>query len=332
MPDDVRTIDGHPVPGRSGPDGAFVSRDGTIYVSPDGEVVHGLTAPDGHFLPNGESRVVDGRTVWGSVGDDGSFLSEDGTTYVTSDGKVEHGKLSPDGHFLVPKVVGGQTLWGSETKDGGFLSEDGKTYVDPSGTVEHGVTTPDGQFIRGGTARTMPDGSISYGSKAGDDFVTSDGRTIILNNGTELHGHLDTTTGLFTTGKGDTYFVGDKGVTHGHFRPADGAFVLDGDNGVVMTPHAWKVDLQKMRDVIAVIDGKRWSIRDSHDVVSSNYSLVANAWTSPAGDTFSDVRDQTQAAMSDLEDLIGNLVDRLGATYDTYVKTERANTENVSQK
>ncbi|MFE1856693.1 hypothetical protein, partial [Streptomyces sp. NPDC059489] len=74
-PDDVRTIDGHPVLGQYGADGSFVSRDGTIYVSPQGTVVHGLTSPDGHFLPNGESRVVDGRTVWGSVGGDGSFLS-----------------------------------------------------------------------------------------------------------------------------------------------------------------------------------------------------------------------------------------------------------------
>ncbi|MFE1856692.1 WXG100 family type VII secretion target, partial [Streptomyces sp. NPDC059489] len=262
---------------------------------------------------------------------DGSFLSEDGTTYVTPDGKVEHGKLSPDGHFLVPKVVGGHTLWGSETKDGGFLSEDGKTYVDPSGTVVHGITTPDGQFIKGGTVHTMPGGSPAYGSMAGDDFVTSDGRTVILNNGTELHGHLDPATGIFTTDRGDAYFIGDKGVTHGHFRPADGAFVLDGDKGVVMTPHSWKVDLQKMQDVIKAIGDRRRSIHDSHDIVSSNYSLVANAWTSPAGETFSDVRDQAQAAMNDLDDLIGNLVDRLGVTYDTYVKTEQANAENVAQ-
>ncbi|WP_251491365.1 hypothetical protein, partial [Actinacidiphila cocklensis] len=99
-----RTIDGHQVSGTNQPDGSFFSDDGTVYVDAQGKVAHGLTAPDGRFLPDGASRVLDGHTVWGSVGDDGSFLSEDGTVFVTAGGHVEHGKVV-DGRFLVERAV-----------------------------------------------------------------------------------------------------------------------------------------------------------------------------------------------------------------------------------
>ncbi|MFI0895576.1 hypothetical protein ACH4SE_03850, partial [Streptomyces sp. NPDC020983] len=105
------TVDGHQVSGTRQPDGSFFSDDGTVYVDAKGKVEHGLTAPDGTFLPHGATHVIDGHTVWGTVGDDGSFLSEDRTVLVTASGHVEHGKIVGD-RFLVERTVDGKVLWG----------------------------------------------------------------------------------------------------------------------------------------------------------------------------------------------------------------------------
>jgi WXG100 family type VII secretion target len=238
--------------------------------------------------------------------------------------------MTPDGHFLVQKAVGGRVLWGSDTQDGGFISEDGKTYVDSSGKVEHGISTPDGQFIPNGTTHIMPDGSTAYGTMAGKDFFSADGHTIVLDNGTILHGNDDWATGIFTTNSGDAYFVGQNGVTHGHFRPADGALVLDGDGGVVMTPGSWKVDLAQIADALALINNKSDSISKHQDTIMWQCQSVKNSWRSPAGDTFASASDKVQTALSDLCELVDNVAERMQQSYDNYRNSERANVKNVS--
>jgi uncharacterized protein YukE len=327
-------IDGKTVWGSDTKDGGWISEDEHTYVDPSGKSVHGLVAPDGQFLPNGTSRMIDGRTVWGSVGDDGSFLSEDGTIYQTPDGRTEHGKLTDDGHFLTPKMIDGKTLWGSDTKDGGWISEDGTTYVDPKGAVQHGISAPDGTFIENGTTRTLPDGTTAYGTVLKDGgFVNYEGTTLVLPDGTELHGTLDTNTGIFTASGGGTYFISsDSGVTHGHFRPADGAFVLDGDNGVVMTPGAWRVDLKTMEGVIATITGRIKVISEACDTLGQQYGIVESAWRSPAGDTFTDVSHQVDKAMVNMGLVLDNLVAKLQQTYDNYMKTEVQAVKNLTSQ
>ncbi|MER5517491.1 hypothetical protein ABT079_22610, partial [Streptomyces sp. NPDC002763] len=139
-----RTVDGEHLLGSDTQDGGWISQDGTVYVSGDGAVEHGLTAPDGAFLANGEVRTIDGAQVYGTRLDDGSFLSEDGTTMVTAGGAVEHGQSTSDGQFVTERTVDGQDLWGSDTQDGGWISQDGTVYVSGDGAVEHGLTAPDG--------------------------------------------------------------------------------------------------------------------------------------------------------------------------------------------
>lgn len=325
-----RTIDGHLVSGTRQPDGSFFSDDGTLYVDPGGKVEHGLTAPDGRFLPNGASRLVEGRTVWGVVGEDGSFLSEDGTLLVTADGRVEHGKVV-DGRFLVARTVDGRTVWGGETEDGGFISQDGTIYVDAEGNVQKGIVDPaTNSFVPGGIAYTMPDGSTAYGVMAGDTFYTADGTTVVLGDGTVLRGTIDWPTGIFTTGSGDSYFIGENGVTHGKFRDADGAFVLD-DGETVMTPKSWTVDLAQMADAITYISAQYDLIDTYNETISTQIRNVENAWSSPSGDSFSDVAAQVQSALDDLYSLVGQIADQMQWTYDNYVQAEHAAYKNLQQ-
>jgi WXG100 family type VII secretion target len=229
-------------------------------------------------------------------------------------------------------VIDGQTVWGSDTQDGGWISEDGNTYIDPKGAVQHGISAPDGTFIENGTTRTLPDGTTGYGTELkGGAFATYDGDTLVLPDGTELHGSLDTDTGIFTTSGGDTYFVSsDTGVTHGQFRNADGAFVLDGDNGVVMTPGAWRVDLKTMKEVITTITGRIKVISEAQETLGQQRGFVESAWTSPAGDTFSDVSDQVDQAMAHMGSVLENLVAKLQQTYDNYMETEAQAVKNLT--
>ncbi|WP_251491363.1 WXG100 family type VII secretion target, partial [Actinacidiphila cocklensis] len=325
-----RAVDGRTLWGGETEDGGFISQDGTVYVDPSGKVAHGLTAPDGRFLPDGASRVVDGHTVWGSVGDDGSFLSEDGTVFVTAGGHVEHGKVV-DGRFLVERAVDGRTLWGGETEDGGFISQDGTIYVDAKGKVQKGITDPvSGSFVPGGIAYKMPDGSTAYGAMIGDTFFVANGTTIVLHNGTVLHGTTNWTTGIFTTGSGDSYFVGEDGVTHGKFRNVDGAFVLD-DGKVVMTPKSWTVDLAQMAEAITFVKSQYDLIDTYRDTISGEIGKVESAWTSPASASFTDTADKVKSALSNLYWLVGGIVDQLQQTYDNYVQAEQAANKNLSQ-
>src|SRR5260370_39821073 len=60
-------VDGKTLWGSYGKDGSFLSQDGTTYVTPQGQVQHGITDPaTGTFLQNGEVRTIDGHQVYGS--------------------------------------------------------------------------------------------------------------------------------------------------------------------------------------------------------------------------------------------------------------------------
>jgi len=118
-----KTVGGKTLWGTHGSDGSFLSKDGTTYVTPQGQVQHGITDPaTGVFLQHGEVRTIDGAQVYGSVQKDGTFYSEDGKILVTPTGFVEHGKTLPDRTFLAKYVLpNGETLWGSYGSDGSFL-------------------------------------------------------------------------------------------------------------------------------------------------------------------------------------------------------------------
>jgi|1185.fasta_scaffold20333_2 hypothetical protein len=227
--------------------------------------------------------------------------------------------------------IDGQEVLGNETKNGGFLSKDGTIYVTPGGKVEHGVTTPDGRFIEDGTTHTMPDGSTVYGQTVGDDFISVDATTIVLGDNTVIHGHLDQNTGLFTTDSGEVYFVGKDGVTHGEVRHSDGAVILDGHHGVVMSAHSWKVDLQQLADAIAYVQGKAEAITMTMGLIDAKMIHLHDMWQSPSYGSFDDMRRWFRNAEDDLLNMLREIIHRMRISYENYHQAEAANLANLSE-
>ncbi|MEV5753694.1 WXG100 family type VII secretion target [Actinoallomurus sp. NPDC052308] len=357
--------------------GDFYSADGATVALANGDVLHGGSPQDGVFVTDsgavylatesglvvGASHVMpDGSTAYGRmIG--GDFYSADGATVALANGDVLHGGSPQDGVFVTDSgavylatesglVVGashvmpdGSTAYGRMI-GGDFYSADGATVALANGDVLHGGSPQDGVFVTDsgavylatesglvvGASHVMPDGSTAYGQMIGGDFFSIDRTTIVLGDGTVLHGTYDDGTGLFTTDSGDTYFVGDDGVTHGTFRPSDGAFVLDGDAGVVMTPGSWKVDLAQMAETLRVLQGKAEAISGYHDTIKQQFRNVQFAWTSPSGDTFSDISVQVERALTNLDELLANVVDRMQQSYDNYRQAEEVVRGNLSYR
>ncbi|OON76172.1 WXG100 family type VII secretion target [Streptomyces tsukubensis] len=324
-----KTIDGHPVAGSYNPDGGFFSEDGKIYVTPSGEVQHGITAPDGHFLPNGEVRTVEGHQFYGMVQSNGSFFSQDGTLWVRPDGTVLHGTTKPDGTFITEKMIDGHAVSGSFYTNGAFFSEDGTVYVDPSGNVEHGITAPDGHFLPNGEVRTVG-GQEVYGVGLPDgSFMSQDHTTIVLPEGTVARGTYDQSTGIFTGQNGSHYFLGKGGIQTGSYR-GDGALLLT-DGSVVRTPESWAVDLAQMANITNIVGNCASLIATSCDTITAQYRTIEGSWASPAGGDFANVATRVESAMTMLNTLLDDTIDRMRITHDNYVVSEEANLRNLGQ-
>lgn len=241
-------------------------------------------------------------------------------------------QAQPAGPNEVQWTIDGHLVSGTIGSDGSFLSDDRTIYVPPGGKPEHGISTPDDRFIQNGTTHVMPDGSTAYGQMVGKDFFAADGKTVALGGGAVLQGSIDWDTGIFTAGSGDAYFVGADGVTHGTFRPADGALVLD-DGSMVessLTPQGWAVDLAQMADALALIRSKSQLISDHNDTILQQCQNAEDAWTSPAGETFADASDNVQTVLTDLHRMVENIGDRMQQQYDNYQQAEKANVKNLS--
>jgi WXG100 family type VII secretion target len=323
------TVNGQEVWGNYGSDGSFLSQSGTIYVSPSGQVETGITDPGtGEFLPNGVVRQIDGQTVYGTVGPNGDFVSEDGSILQKPDGFVEHGKIDSDGDFLAEMTVNGQEVWGSYGSDGSFLSQSGTIYVSPSGQVETGITAPDGNFLPGGTTYTTSSGTVLYGYKDAGSFYTYDGSTIVLDNSTVVTGSLNQSTGIFTGNNGDDYFVGQNGIVKVTPQP-DGSF-LESNGTVIMTAQSWAIDLAQFSDAMQAVGTNTTSISDAYESIRTQYSVIETVWSSPAGTSFADITSTIDNAMSQLNSVLESIGQAMHTSYNNYLQTEQANTNNFT--
>jgi uncharacterized protein YukE len=230
---------------------------------------------------------------------------------------------------VIHRQIDGRPVAGYATTDGGFISVDGTIYVTSSGTVEHGISTPDGQFLENGTSRTLPDGTVVYGYTDGPDFYSYDGTVLVLADGTVVHGTLDQATGIFTADGGNVYVLTDTGIDPGTLG-SDGSVTL-GNGDVVMTAHSWAVDLAQLENAIAVVSGVALSIERHHSTIVSLCGEVDDdVWQSPGGQTFSDVSARLNDAMTTLDQLMDDIVDRMRTSYDNYEQAEKAATQNFT--
>jgi WXG100 family type VII secretion target len=327
----VRQIDGQAVSGMVASNGSFLSQDGTIYVSPSGQVETGITDPTtGNFLPNGAVRQIDGQAVYGMVDSNGDFLSENGTILQLHDGFVEHGAVQPDGDFLAETTVNGQQVWGNYGSDGSFLSQDGTIYVSPSGQAETGITTPSGDFLPGGTTYTTASGTVLYGYTDEGAFYTYDGSSIVLNNGTEVTGSLNTTTSIFTGTNGVDYFIGGNNSGIVPVTPQSDGSYTEPNGSVIMTAHSWSVDLEALNDAMHAVGTNNNSISDAYSSIQAQYSLIETLWSSPAGVSFSDITSTIDSAMAQLNSVLSSIGTAMQTSYNNYLTTEQANANNMT--
>jgi uncharacterized protein YukE len=324
----ARQINGQTVYGTVGSDGSFLSQDGTIYESPSGQVETGITDPaTNEFIPNGVERTIDGHTVYGTVLSNGDFVSEDGTLLQQPDGFVEHGKIE-NGTFLAETTVNGQVVWGNYGSDGSFLSQDGTIYVSPSGQVETGVTTPGGSFLPGGMTYTLANSAVLYGFMIAGTFVSYDGSTVVLNNGTVVTGTLNQSTGIFTGNNGHDYFIGQNSVVPVTPQP-DGSYV-EPDGSVIMTPQSWSVDLSQFSDAMQTVMNNTQSISDAYESIQSQYTIIEEIWTSPAGTSFADITSTIDSAMNQLGNVLNSIYSAMQSSYTNYQTEEQANAKNFT--
>jgi hypothetical protein len=373
--------DGQKIPGTVNDDGSFLSQDGTVYVTGTGEkagdgtviaagtVQHGVTTPDGTFLPGGvEHHLPDGRTLYGYTAgsdfwsydgstavvggrlitgalnfDDGVFTTSDGAYLVSDKGLIKG--VQPPGQDFLPngerRIIEGKPVYGTVGDDGSFLSQDGTVYVTgtgekagdgtviAAGTVQHGVTTPDGYFLPGGSIHTLPGGKELYGYAMGSGFVSSDGKTVVLPSGQVLTGTSDNETGIFTASDGKTYYVGSGDSIQSAALQLDGSYLL-ANQQTVMTSASWTVDLLQLDQSIDLVSSRIQPISDEIEAIQQQFSIIEASWSSPAGGAFADITSQAAAAFATLKDLLSDTVDKMRLSYTNYEKSELQNVRNTT--
>lgn len=100
-------------------------------------------------------------------------------------------------------------------------------------------------------------------------------------------------------------------------------------------PQTFKVDLGDVASSVAQVHSWGTSIGDEYIKIKLSFELLSvfgegmpqSAWSSPAGVAFAAVETQLVTAMSVLQELLDEIVSRMGQTYDNYVQAETVNTQ-----
>jgi WXG100 family type VII secretion target len=76
------------------------------------------------------------------------------------------------------------------------------------------------------------------------------------------------------------------------------------------------------------VKGKASSVSDRISTISTQYSTIEELWSTPAGQSFSDVATKVNNAMAQLQTLLGDTTDRMQMTHDNYQQAEDKNAKN----
>ncbi|NED79493.1 hypothetical protein G3I76_05215 [Streptomyces sp. SID11233] len=153
-----------------------MSEDGTTYVDPSGSVEHGITSPDGYFLPNGEIRTIDGRQVYGRHLTDGSFISQNNTIIVLAGGAVVRGTYDGSTGIFTGQNGNGYFVGEDGVKSGHFRKDDGALELADGSAVMTPASWKVNLEQLAGTIALLENGAphIKYCS----DLITTHHRTI----------------------------------------------------------------------------------------------------------------------------------------------------------
>jgi hypothetical protein len=308
--------------------GDFFPQAGTFEITAGGTKETGITDPsNGDFIPGGVIRTIDGVQYYGVVQDGIFYADNDTLAQILSTGLVIHGQ-TVNNAFLATMEYQGQTYQGYYDGAGNFFSQDGTFEITAAGTKETGITDPsNGEFIQGGVAFTTANGTVLYGYMDGSDFYTYNYTEIVF-NGTALTGTYNQNTGIFTASNGSSYFIGTDGIESATPQH-DGSYKLP-DGSIVMTPHAWKVDLPLFLDAVNLVQDHADSISLAVADIQAQFSVVESAWSSPAGASFPFVVEMVNTGVTVLDTMLTSIIERMRVSYLNYLTTEYQNNQNVS--
>ncbi|MFI7102504.1 WXG100 family type VII secretion target [Streptomyces sp. NPDC050161] len=99
-----------------------------------------------------------------------------------------------------------------------------------------------------------------------------------------------------------------------------------------LTPAEFKVDLAQLRDAIGTVRGCTTSIESDVSQVKAAFQQAQSSWRSPAGESFGALQVEFGNNMSELVELLHEMVTRMNAAYEEYKQAEETNTENFHKK
>lgn len=99
---------------------------------------------------------------------------------------------------------------------------------------------------------------------------------------------------------------------------------------VIVGSPQFTVDLEQFSDAIATITACQGTISNDFTQIQSELTKVANAWSSPAGQSYSDVQDALNSDINNLESLLAEIVKRMNQTYANYQNAEQTNSNNLT--
>jgi WXG100 family type VII secretion target len=101
-------------------------------------------------------------------------------------------------------------------------------------------------------------------------------------------------------------------------------------NEVTPGSSQFTVDLEQFSDAITTVTTCQNAISQDYSQIQSELTAVADAWSSPAGQSYEDVQSALNSAMQNLEGLLAEILTRMQQTYQNYQDTEQTNSTNLT--
>ncbi|GAA2745994.1 WXG100 family type VII secretion target [Kitasatospora cinereorecta] len=99
-----------------------------------------------------------------------------------------------------------------------------------------------------------------------------------------------------------------------------------------LTPAEFKVDLEQLAEAIEIVRGRKDGIALNVEAIDSCFKAAESYWHSPAGSSFVTFHAEFSANMKQLNELLEEMVKRMGSAYQQYKEIEALNTANLQKR
>jgi WXG100 family type VII secretion target len=99
---------------------------------------------------------------------------------------------------------------------------------------------------------------------------------------------------------------------------------------VVIGSTEFKADLDQFNAAITQVSQAQDGIVESFRQLRNELANVESTWLSPAGTTYSDAQQVLNSSISQMLDVLDQMVSRMKVTLQNYQQAEQANTQNLT--